>query len=169
MSIDLTDLNNWPNGAEACVESWFVKWIDGAEYYFIEGAARWSISSRPWSIEKYKSKGCKITMRPQEPDKWKEGEERMNAVQQNGNNGEHYEELENYSKQPRYTDSSGMDWIDEFAANNSIEEFRAAMRFTIGKYERRLGKKDDRSKELYKIADYYKRWSDVERAIELGK
>ena len=62
--------------------------------------------------------------------------------------------------------SHGLDWIDEFAANNSIEDFRAAMRFTIGKYERRLGKKDAMSKELYKIADYYKRWSQVESEQE---
>ncbi len=61
----------------------------------------------------------------------------------------------------------GLDWIDEFARDNSIEDFRAAMRFTIGKYEKRLGRKDARSKERYKTADYYKRWSDIERAIEL--
>ena len=99
------------------------------------------------------------------PDDWKEGEERMNDIAQNGNDG-HYEELDDFSKQPRYKDENGLDWIDEFAANNSIEGFRAAMRFTIGKYERRLGKKDAMSKELYKIADYYKRWSQVESEQE---
>ncbi len=76
-------------------------------------------------------------------------------------------EVDDFTKQPRYKGDDGLDWIDEFARDNSIEDFRAAMRFTIGKYEKRLGKKDARSKELYKIADYYKRWSDIERAIEL--
>lgn len=80
----------------------------------------------------------------------------------------HYAEVTDYSKQPRYKDEDGKDWIDEFAENNPIEDFRAAMRFTIGKYERRLGKKDAVSKELYKISDYYKRWSDVEKRLEEG-
>lgn len=169
--MDLTDLKNWPDGAEACINSSFTKWHNGEEHYFSPSMKTWIASNNPRSLDSYKSKPAqwKVIMRPQDPDKWKEGEERMNAVQQNDNDGEHCEELENYSKQPRYTDNSGMDWIDEFAANNSIEEFRAAMRFTIGKYERRLGKKDDRSKELYKIADYYKRWSDVEKKIDLEK
>ena len=98
-------------------------------------------------------------------DAWQEGEKRMNNIAQNGNNG-HYEEVQDFTKQPRYKDENGLDWIDEFAANNSIEDFRAAMRFTIGKYERRLGKKDEFSKELYKISDYYARWSQVERELE---
>jgi hypothetical protein len=100
------------------------------------------------------------------PDPWKEGEERMAVIPQNGNDGEHYEEVDNLEKQPRYTDEDGLDWIDEFAANNSIEDFRAAMRFTIGKYDRRLGKKDELSKELYKISDYYQRWSKIEKELE---
>ena len=35
------------------------------------------------------------------PDDWKEGEERMNDIAQNGNDG-HYEELDDFSKQPRF-------------------------------------------------------------------
>lgn len=100
------------------------------------------------------------------PNVWQEGEERMNNILRNSNDGEHYAEVSDYSKQPRYTNEKGLDWIDEFASNNSIDDFRAAMRFTIGKYERRLGKKDELSKELYKISDYYKRWSDVENKID---
>jgi len=103
------------------------------------------------------------------PDEWKEGEERMEQIGQNGNDGQAYDELDNFDKQPRYKGDDGLDWIDEFARDNSIEDFRAAMRFTIGKYEKRLGKKDDRSKELYKISDYYKRWSEVEKKLEQEK
>lgn len=100
-------------------------------------------------------------------DEWKKGEERMDQVGQNGNGGEHYAELDDFDKQPRYKGDDGLDWIDEFARDNSISDFRAAMRFTIGKYEKRLGKKDAMSKELYKMSDYYKRWSEVEKKIEL--
>ena len=45
-------------------------------------------------------------------------------------------------KQPRYTDDDGSDWIDKCAANLTPTEFRGAMKFTIGKYMERLGKKD---------------------------
>lgn len=80
-----------------------------------------------------------------------------------------YDELDDYSKQPRYKGSDGLDHIDEFARDNSIEDFRAAMRFTIDKYKKRLGKKDAISKELYKMSDYYKRWSEVEKKLEQEK
>jgi len=103
------------------------------------------------------------------PDNWKEGEKRMEPIGQNGNEGEHYAELDNFDKQPRYKGDEGLDWIDEFARDNSIEDFRSAMRFTIGKYEKRLGKKDAMSKELYEISDYYKRWSEVEKKLEGDK
>ena len=103
------------------------------------------------------------------PDEWKKGAERMEPIVQNGNDGEHYAELDDYTKQPRYKGDDGLDHIDEFARDNSIEDFRAAMRFTIGKYEKRLGKKDAMSKELYKMSDYYKRWSEVEKKLEQEK
>ena len=65
-------------------------------------------------------------------------------------------------KQPRYLDKDGKrDWIDDYAANNSMERFNGAMAFTIGKYRRRFGKKDPEEMELYKIEDYTKRWIDA--------
>lgn len=71
------------------------------------------------------------------------------------------------SSQPHYKDDKdGLDHIARFARDNSIEEFRAAMRFTIDKYRDRLGEKDVRSKELGKIADYYGRWAEVELELE---
>lgn len=69
------------------------------------------------------------------------------------------------SKQVRYRDSEGEDWIDEFARTATPEEFRGAMRFSIGKYVRRMGKKDERIKEIKKIADYANRWADYEERI----
>ena len=61
-------------------------------------------------------------------------------------------------KQPRYQDSTGEDWIDQSYRELSWSEFCGAMKFTIGKYMRRLGKKDDEVAELEKVADYAERW-----------
>ena len=61
-------------------------------------------------------------------------------------------------KQFRYQDRTGDDWIDEFARTATPEEFRGAMRFTIGKYNRRMGKKDDMVSEIRKMRDYCDRW-----------
>jgi len=66
-------------------------------------------------------------------------------------------------KQKRYQDSAGEDWIDEAARTFTAEEFRGAMRFTIGKYNRRMGKKDDLISEIEKIRDYATRWLEVEQ------
>lgn len=65
-------------------------------------------------------------------------------------------------KQERYQDSQGEDWIDEFARTSTTEEFRGAMRFTIGKYNRRVGKKDEIIKEIGKMRDYCDRWIKYE-------
>ncbi len=69
-------------------------------------------------------------------------------------------------KQERYKDGNGDDWIDEFARTATPEEFRGAMKFTIGKYIRRCGKKDDIKKEVYKIADYGQRWLFYEKGLD---
>lgn len=64
----------------------------------------------------------------------------------------------------RYTEnSSSRDWIDEFCATSSVEEVRGAFRFTIGKYLRRYGKKDDPLQEAIKIQDYANRLVAFER------
>lgn len=64
----------------------------------------------------------------------------------------------------RYTENnSSRDWIDEFSATSSVEEVRGAFRFTIGKYLRRYGKKDDPLQEAIKIQDYANRLVAFER------
>ncbi|NWN92278.1 DUF3310 domain-containing protein [Marinobacter adhaerens] len=98
------------------------------------------------------------TMTPEEEQAWSEAEKRMDIIARNGNDGQHY------GKQPRYQDAKGEDWIDEFARTATQEEFRGAMRFTIGKYNRRMGKKDDLIKEIEKMRDYCERWLEVEKA-----
>lgn len=109
------------------------------------------------------------------PNNWKEGEKRMEPIGQNGNEGEHYAELEgfnqktDFNKQEKYGGEKG-DFIDDFYEENSAEKFRGAMEFTIQKYWKRMGKKDDVLLELYKIADYSMRFYEKEklrRAIEL--
>lgn len=90
-------------------------------------------------------------------DPWPE--ERMDIIGRNGNGGEHY------GKQPRYQDAKGGDWIDEFARTATVDEFRGAMRFTIGKYVRRVGRKDRFESELLKIEDYCRRWRAYEAEV----
>lgn len=69
----------------------------------------------------------------------------------------------------RYTEkNSSRDWIDEFAATSTTEETRGAFRFTIGKYLRRYGKKDDPLQEALKIQDYANRLVEFEQAALLS-
>lgn len=67
-----------------------------------------------------------------------------------------------FKKQDRYLSGFGEDWIEEFAKSATPEEFRGAMKFTIGKYLRRVGKKDPIPQELEKIEDYCRRWREYE-------
>ena len=69
----------------------------------------------------------------------------------------------------RYTENnSNRDWIDEFCATSTVEEVRGAFRFTIGKYLRRYGKKDDPLQEAIKILDYANRLVAFEREQKSG-
>ena len=72
-------------------------------------------------------------------------------------------------KKKRYIDDDGEDWIDECARTLSTDEFRGAMKFTIGKYSRRLGKKDNVVDEVYKIADYSDRWLKYENNLVVNR
>ncbi|MDL2200838.1 DUF3310 domain-containing protein [Halopseudomonas aestusnigri] len=70
------------------------------------------------------------------------------------------------SRPERYTENnSSRDWIDEFGATSTPEEVRGAFRFTIGKYLRRYGKKDDRLQEALKIQDYANRLVEYEQSL----
>ena len=69
-------------------------------------------------------------------------------------------------KQKRYLSADNKtDWIDKCADSFSPTEFRGAMKFTIGKYLKRMGKKDPIAKEQAKIDDYRARWVEYEIAI----
>jgi hypothetical protein len=150
---------NWdeaPKDAEICIDGRFIKRDDGEGFSWERACELAGIN---WSLDTYMRKGYSIEFRP------KSGELDISPEIKRQN-----EQSSGMKKQERYINADdGLDHIDEFARDNSIEDFRAAMRFTIGKYEKRLGKKDARSLELYKIADYYNRWSQIERAIELDR
>ena len=68
-------------------------------------------------------------------------------------------------KNPIYTGTDKKDHIDDFAENNSSEEFRAAMNFNIQKYSKRYGKKDAQLKEAKKMADYCQRLVEFEEGL----
>lgn len=91
------------------------------------------------------------------------GEAAKEEAKQPAYNPEDVAGVHSEAKQPRYQDTAGEDWIDEAARTFTAEEFRGAMRFTIGKYNRRMGKKDDLISEIEKIRDYATRWLEVEQ------
>jgi hypothetical protein len=99
-------------------------------------------------------------------DAWAKGEERIDRIAQSDASGDHYAEdtvvrdffAQEMVKQARYQDAKGGDWIDEFARTSTAEEFRGAMRFTVGKYLRRIGRKDAELSEVRKMRDYCQRW-----------
>lgn len=73
--------------------------------------------------------------------------------------------VKQFSKQERYKDIVGNDLIDEFGEEESVEAFRGAMKFTLKRYMRRLGKKDSLVSELTKMADYCLRWAEYEKKL----
>jgi hypothetical protein len=126
---------------------------------------------------------CTFTT-PDEDEAWREVEKKINPVWQSPHDfggvcvfhGCRYsaheqcymcvlagEAAKEEAKQARYQDTAGEDWIDEAARTFTPEEFRGAMRFSIGKYNRRMGKKDDLISEIEKMRDYCNRWLEVEQ------
>ena len=55
---------------------------------------------------------------------------------------------------------NGIDLIDFWHMQMSEEEFQGAMKSQISKYAVRLGRKDDKVKELDKIIDYAERYKE---------
>jgi len=55
---------------------------------------------------------------------------------------------------------NGIDLIDFWHMQMTDEEFQGAMKSQISKYAIRLGRKDDKVKELNKIIDYSERYKD---------
>lgn len=53
-----------------------------------------------------------------------------------------------------------VDFLDYFFMQATPDEMRGAMKFTMGRYATRLGRKDDEVKELDKIIDYAQRYKE---------
>lgn len=67
---------------------------------------------------------------------------------------------QNKRKAPSHYEGD-IDFLDYFFMQSILEERRGAMKFTMGRYSTRLGRKDDEISELKKIADYAKRYIEV--------
>lgn len=80
---------------------------------------------------------------------------RIDVIAQNGNDGLHYADAP-LPKQDRYKNSpeDEEDYIDKTYRSMPWKEFLGAIKWTIGKYFDRFGKKDDILKEAIKIEDY---------------
>lgn len=65
-------------------------------------------------------------------------------------------------KQQHYQSNTddGIDLIDFWHMQMTDEEFQGAMKSNLMKYSTRLGRKDDKVKELNKIIDYAERYRD---------
>ena len=161
MSIDLTDLNNWPDGAEAYICDLFTKWVDGKECSLSPDG--WLEEKNGYSLEKYNDNFYDVTMRPQESDKWKEGEERMKVIPQNGNNGGHYEELEANKNKYQREIKDGV-FVDVYDVLKAFNVTNPAMAHAIKKMlaPGQRGAKDT-------IQDMKEAIQSIERAIELEK
>ncbi|MDW4523720.1 DUF3310 domain-containing protein [Staphylococcus saprophyticus] len=61
---------------------------------------------------------------------------------------------------------NGIDLIDFWHMQMSDEEFQGAMKSQISKYAVRLGRKDDKVKELNKIIDYAERYRNYLQGAE---
>jgi hypothetical protein len=93
----------------------------------------------------------------------------LSPIEQLRAEAEHINSTKNtlkFPKQERYKQPNGLDWIDKCADSFTEEEFRGAMKFTIGKYLERLGKKDNITLEVTKVADYATRWLEYEKSKE---
>jgi hypothetical protein len=135
---------NWDLAPEGY--DYFIVYPGGLGFFKVDDDFQYYIDEKRWQLD-IGSKNIDVTIRPNKTSQLETIEMVM-------------------PKQDRYKDNSGDDWIDEFARTATPEEFRGAMKFTIGKYNRRCGKKDDIKKEVYKIADYGQRWLAYEEGLD---
>ena len=86
---------------------------------------------------------------------WPE-ESRIDAVGQNGNTGEHYDEAvaDNVNHPEHYQSDSGIECIDAIRAALGSDGFVSHCRGTAIKYAWRSGKKQEHAEDLRKAAWY---------------
>lgn len=93
--------------------------------------------------------------------KWREGEERMNNIAQNSNEGEHYDAVDHPE---HYQSEDGIECIDAIRAALGVDGFVAYCRGNAIKYAWRSDKKENNAQDLKKAA-----WYLTRAAEELGK
>jgi hypothetical protein len=71
-----------------------------------------------------------------------------------------YKEMDQKDRVTHYQSPDGCDYIDKTYATYEFREFVASIKWTIGKYFERFGKKDDIVKEAEKIRNYANRFYD---------
>lgn len=87
------------------------------------------------------------------PDAWQDGEERMDNIAQNGNDG-HYDAV---NHPEHYQSESGIECIDAIRASLGLDGFVAYCRGNAIKYSWRSGKKSEHAEDLRKAAWYLDR------------
>ena len=131
-------------------------WADSIEY-------RYTNNSR---IHKFSDTTVVFKLVEIRPDKWQEGEERMNNIAQNGNDG-HYVEVpktDNVNSPEHYQSEDGIECIDAIRAALGKDGFISHCRGTAIKYAWRSGKKANHAEDLRKAA-----WYLEKAASELDK
>lgn len=96
-------------------------------------------------------------------EEWQEGESRIDHIGQNGNEGEHYDDV---SKPKHYQSDAGVECIDAIRAALGIDGFVAHCRGTAIKYAWRSGKKEKHAEDLRKAAWYLERAATELEEIE---
>ena len=190
----MVDWSKAPIDAQGCIENGWVKYAFDCTNYFwfwrpfepmVDSDNKWqrTLSNVPEAHDSYIARPLnKPSIDTATPAEWDaasravgwgqptEEEERAWKEKEK----KHLEEMstmcgpDEHRKQTRYIDNYGRDWIDECAATMTVDEFRGAMKFTIGKYVRRAGKKDALESEIRKIEDYARRWAEYEASLCKG-
>lgn len=88
------------------------------------------------------------------PDKWQEGEKRMNNIGRTGNDGAAYDAV---NHPEHYQSESGIECIDAIRASLGLDGFVAYCRGNAIKYSWRSGKKSEHAEDLRKAAWYLER------------
>lgn len=144
--------------AEYFIDGLFLKWVDGVKYEMMPINKCWIKSDVQCGLETYKIKRYEIEMRP---DNWKEGEKRMEPIGQNGNEGEHYAELENNKSKYHREIKKGV-MVDVYDVLSAFEVANPAMQHALKKMLA-PGKRGAKST----IQDMKEAIQSIERAIEL--
>ena len=153
------DWNDAPNLATHCIDGSFTFWSAGTEYTW--EFDEWVKNANQWSLEKYAKKDIFEII--ERPDEWQEGEERMNNIGQNGNDG-HYDAVNNPE---HYQSESGIECIDAIRASLGLDGFVAYCRGNAIKYSWRSGQKSEHAEDLRKAAWYLERAaSELEKVSE---